>query len=256
MLIVVSPAKKLDWTAREAELTVPPFPAETDALIDVMRGKSAGDIARLMKLSDNLAKLNFDRFRDFQAEPAPEDLRPAVFAFAGDTYQGLDAESLDDDELAFAQAHLRILSGLYGVLRPMDGIQPYRLEMGTRLKTDRGTNLYQFWGKAPAEVLRAQARELGTDVLVNCASQEYFGAVDTEALGLTVITPTFLDVKNGTEKVISFNAKRARGAMARFVITHRLTEPAGLADFDAGGYAYQADRSTPAAPVFLRPEGA
>ena len=252
MLIVVSPAKKLDWTAREAELTTPPFPEDSAELIEVMRGKSVDEIAKLMSLSEKLAKLNYDRYRDYATDPAPEALRPALFAFAGDTYQGLDAASLDAEELAFAQDRLRILSGLYGVLRPFDGMQPYRLEMGTRLKTDRGTNLYQFWGDKIAKALKSQADSLGTDVLVNCASQEYFGAVDLDALGLTVITPTFLDVKNGVEKVISFNSKRARGAMARFVITRRLTDPAGLADFDLGGYTYQVERSTPTEPVFLR----
>ncbi|MGI3164000.1 peroxide stress protein YaaA [Pseudooceanicola sp. 200-1SW] len=252
MLIVVSPAKKLDWTARAAELTPLPFPDDSAELIGVMREKSVGEIAKLMHLSDSLAKLNYDRYRDYATDPAPEALRPAIHAFAGDTYQGLDAASLDPEELAFAQEHLRILSGLYGVLRPFDGMQPYRLEMGTRLKTERGTNLYQFWGDKIARALKDQARTLGTDTLINCASQEYFGAVDLDALGLTVITPTFLDVKNGAEKVISFNAKRARGAMARFVITRRLTDPAGLTEFDSGGYLYQPDRSTPTAPVFLR----
>ena len=252
MLIVVSPAKKLDWTARDTALTTPPFLADSAALIEVMRGKSVSDIAKLMHLSDSLSKLNYDRYRDYAEAPTPDQLRPAIHAFAGDTYQGLDAASLDADELAFAQDHLRILSGLYGVLRPLDGMQPYRLEMGTRLKTNRGTNLYQFWGDRIARALKTQAEALGTDTLLNCASQEYFGAVDLKALGLRVVTPVFLDAKNGTEKVISFNAKRARGAMARFAITRRLTTAEGLSDFDTGGYHFQPARSGDTELVFLR----
>ncbi|PJE30389.1 hypothetical protein SAMN06297129_0744 [Pseudooceanicola antarcticus] len=252
MLIVVSPAKKLDWSEREHALTAPPFPEDSAELISVMRRKSVAEISKLMDLSENLSKLNYDRYRDYQDDPAPEALRPAIFAFAGDTYQGLDAQSLEAEEVAFAQDHLRILSGLYGLLRPLDGMQPYRLEMGTRLKTDRGTNLYQFWGDRIALQLKAQAEALGTETLLNCASQEYFGAVDRKALGLKIVTPVFLDVKNGAEKVISFNAKRARGAMARFAITRRITDSAGLADFDLGGYHFQPDRSSETELVFLR----
>ncbi|WP_010141267.1 peroxide stress protein YaaA [Oceanicola sp. S124] len=252
MLIVVSPAKKLDWSERKHALTEPPFPGDSAELIRVMREKSVSEISKLMDLSENLSKLNHDRYRDYREDPTPDVLRPAMFAFAGDTYQGLDAQSLDAEEVAFAQDHLRILSGLYGVLRPLDGMQPYRLEMGTRLKTDRGSNLYQFWGDKIAGALKAQAETLGTDTLLNCASQEYFGAVDRKALGLKIVTPVFLDVKNGAEKVISFNAKRARGAMARFAITRRITDPAGLADFDLGGYHFQPGRSSVTELVFLR----
>ena len=153
---------------------------------------------------------------------------PAALAFAGDTYQGLEAGSLDPDEMAWAQEHLRILSGLYGVLRPLDAIEPYRLELGSRLATARGRTLYDYWGDRIARALRAQAESVGTDTLINCASQEYFGAVDMAALGLRVITPVFMEEKAGTPKVVSFYAKKARGAMARFVIQHRLTDPAAL----------------------------
>lgn len=252
MLTVISPAKRLDWAARDQQMTSPAFAGESRSLAATMRQKSIRDLRDLMGLSEDLARLNRDRFRDFQDTPDNEALRPAALAFAGDTYQGLDAPSLDADELAFAQQHLRILSGLYGVLRPLDAIQPYRLEMGTRLKTRRGSNLYQYWRDAPAKALKQQAGVLGTDVLVNCASQEYFGAVDLDALGLRLITPVFLDVSKGQEKVISFNAKRARGAMARYIITHRLTTPKGLCDFDTGGYVFQPGRSTPDQLIFLR----
>jgi cytoplasmic iron level regulating protein YaaA (DUF328/UPF0246 family) len=178
--------------------------------------------------------------------------KPAALAFAGDTYQGLEAGSLDADEMAFAQEHLRILSGLYGVLRPLDAIQPYRLEMGSRLKTGRGSSLYDYWGDRIAQALNAQAEALGTDVLINCASQEYFGAVDLNALKPRVITPVFLEEKNGEAKIVSFYAKKARGAMARFIIQHRLTSPEGLRDFDSGGYAYRPDLSDGDRWVFLR----
>ncbi|KAA2315601.1 peroxide stress protein YaaA [Pseudooceanicola sediminis] len=253
MLTVISPAKRLDWATRDQQTTTPVFADESRSLAATMRQKSIKDLRDLMSLSEDLARLNRDRFRDFQDDPAPDALRPAALAFAGDTYQGLDANSLDAEELSFAQDHLRILSGLYGVLRPLDAIQPYRLEMGTRLKTRRGSNLYQYWRDAPARALKTQAEAIGTDVLVNCASQEYFGAVDLKALGLRLITPVFLDVSKGREKVISFNAKRARGAMARYIITHRLTAPDGLHDFDTGGYIYQPDRSTQDEMIFLRP---
>jgi cytoplasmic iron level regulating protein YaaA (DUF328/UPF0246 family) len=208
-----------------------------------------------MDLSDDLARLNRDRFREFSPEPKTEETRPAAFAFAGDTYQGLEAASLDPDELDWAQDHLRILSGLYGLLRPLDAIQPYRLEMGSRLKTRRGKTLYDYWRDQIAKALNAQATQLGTEVLVNCASQEYFGAVPGKALKLRVLTPQFLEDKlDGKEpKTVSFFAKRARGAMARYIVQHRLTDPAALREFDSGGYAYDAERSKPDMPVFTRP---
>ncbi len=189
MLIIVSPAKKLDMT-EVAELTPtrPDFAADADRLAKVARDLTVKDLQKLMGISESLAKLNAERFRDF----GTMEEKPAALAFAGDTYQGLEAGSLDADEMAFAQDHLRILSGLYGVLRPLDAIQPYRLEMGSRLKTPRGASLYAYWGDRIAQALNAQAEVLGTDTLVNCASQEYFGAVDLSALKPRVITPCFL----------------------------------------------------------------
>ncbi|CAG0910576.1 unnamed protein product [Cyprideis torosa] len=234
-------------------MTKPEFEAEAQNLVGTARGLSIAQIKSMMKLSDNLAKLNYDRFRDFSVPPQPENLRPAVRAFAGDTYLGLEAGSLDAEEMAWAQDHLRILSGLYGVLRPLDGMQPYRLEMGSRLQTERGRNLYEFWSNKIAKALNKQAQALGTDVLVNCASQEYFGAVDQGALALQVITPQFMEDKGGEPKIVSFYAKRARGAMARFIIQHRLSDPAALLDFDTGGYRYRAELSTPEKPIFVRP---
>jgi cytoplasmic iron level regulating protein YaaA (DUF328/UPF0246 family) len=160
---------------------------------------------------------------------------------------------LDQDEMVWAQEHLRILSGLYGALRPLDALQPYRLEMGSRLKTRRGTSLYDYWGDQIAKALKAQADAVGADTLINCASQEYFGAVPVAALNLRIVTPQFMEEKDGKPKIVSFFAKRARGAMARFVIQNRIVNPEGILDFDQGGYAYQPDLSSAEKPVFLRP---
>ena len=249
MLVVVSPAKKMDMSPVEGVTpTRPAFRAEAEDLAQVARGLDVGDLQKLMKISENLARLNADRFAEF----GTMEEKPAALAFAGDTYQGLEAGSLDADEMAWAQDHFRILSGLYGLLRPLDAIEPYRLEMGSRLATDRGRTLYDYWGDRISRALNAQAREIGTETLINCASQEYFGAVDRAALDLRVITPVFMEEKAGTPKIVSFYAKKARGAMARFVIQHRLTDPEALKDFDTGGYRYNAEMSEGDSMVFLR----
>jgi cytoplasmic iron level regulating protein YaaA (DUF328/UPF0246 family) len=255
MLVVISPAKRLDWSERDVPMTTPVFQEDANRLATSARNLTLGNLKALMDLSDDLAKLNRDRFRAFEDAPSDSDLRPAALAFAGDTYQGLEAETLDADEMRWAQNHLRILSGLYGVLRPLDGIQAYRLEMGSRLKTRRGGNLYDYWRDQISKELRAQASELGTDTLINCASQEYFGAVPPKPLGLRIVTPAFMEDKGDGKgpKIVSFFAKKARGSMARFVIQRRLTEPEGILDFDLGGYAYREDLSEPDKPVFVRP---
>lgn len=255
MLVVISPAKRLDWTDRDVTMTAPDFPEDAARLVKTARNLTLGNLKQLMGLSDDLARLNRDRFQSFEDSPDAASLRPAALAFAGDTYQGLDAPSLDPDELAWAQDHLRILSGLYGLLRPLDGIQPYRLEMGSRLKTRRGGSLYDYWRDDLSKALNAQAETVGTDILVNCASQEYFGAVSPKALKIKVITPQFMEDKDGKPKIISFFAKKARGSMARFIVQNRLTDPMALHDFDYGGYSYQPDLSTDEKPVFLRPYG-
>ena len=238
MLTVISPAKRLDWSPSDTGTTAPQFEAEAQRLAGHARALTLAKLKSLMDLSDDLAKLNRDRFRDFSDAPEADATRPAIHAFAGDTYAGLDAASMDAETLARAQERLRILSGLYGLLRPLDAIQPYRLEMGSRLKTRRGTNLYQFWGDGIARALNAQAEALGTDTLVNCASQEYFGAVDLGALNLRVVTPQFYELKNGQPKIVSFFAKKARGAMARFILENRVSTVDGLKDFDLGGYRF------------------
>ncbi len=257
MLVVISPAKRLDWAARPGvAATRPAFPEAAGELAGIARGLSPDALRKLMGISPDLAKLNAERFANFQDAPGAEATRPAALAFAGDTYAGLEAKTLEPDAMDYAQRHLRILSGLYGLLRPLDAIQPYRLEMGSRLTNPKGGNLYAYWGDRIAKALNETARDVGSDVLINCASQEYFGAVDLKALNLAVITPIFLDEKNGEAKVISFFAKKARGAMARYIVENRLTDPADLAGFDLGGYAYQPDASEADRPVFLRAEAA
>ena len=255
MLVVISPAKRLDWTARDVETTAPDFQEDAVRLVKTARNLTLGDLKSLMSLSDDLARLNRDRFKAFEDSPEVDATRPAALAFAGDTYQGLEADSLDAEELTFAQEHLRILSGLYGLLRPLDAIQPYRLEMGSRLKTRQGKNLYEYWGSTISDALNAQAQATGSEVLVNCASQEYFGAVDLKALKMKVITPQFMEDKGDGKgpKIVSFFAKKARGAMARFIVQKRIETLEGMLDFDSGGYAYTPELSKPDAPVFLRP---
>lgn len=257
MLIVVSPAKRLDWSEVDGiELSQPEFLEEAGQLAGAARKLSKPKLQELMGISADLAKLNKERFASFSETPGPEQTRPAMRAFAGDTYAGLEAASLDGDEISWAQKHLRILSGLYGVLRPQDAIQPYRLEMGSRLKLGRKANLYEFWAEKPARALARAAAECSTDTLVNCASQEYFGAVKSEALGLRIVTPVFLEDKPSGPKIVSFFAKKARGAMARFIIQHRLSDPESLNAFDTGGYRYQPEMSEPDKPVFLRSDQA
>jgi hypothetical protein len=248
MLVVVSPAKKLDMSPVDTKATVPGFAKDANALAEVAGKLSQAELQKLMSISADLAKLNAERFADF----GDMDSKPAALAFAGDTYQGLEAGSLDDDEMAWAQDHLRILSGLYGLLRPLDAIQPYRLEMGSKLKTDQGKSLYEYWGKRLAEALNRHAAEVRGDILVNCASQEYFGAVDLSALKLRVITPVFLEDKGGEPKIVSFYAKKARGAMARFIIQNRLTHADALLNFDTGGYKHHPDLSSEDKPAFVR----
>ncbi len=249
MLVVISPAKKLDESPARQTGSVPIFQGEADRLAEIAAGLSGEDLERLMRISPKLGALNAARFRAFASG---EGAKPAVEMFSGDTYTGLEARSLDPDEMAYAQEHLRILSGLYGLLRPLDLIRPHRLEMGTRLATPRGRNLYEYWGDRIALALAEQAARLGTDTLVNCASVEYFKAADRPALGLRVITPVFMEETEKGPRIVSFHAKRARGAMARFVMQRRVADPEGLEDFDSGGYRFRPDMSEGDRLVFLR----
>lgn len=257
MLIVLSPAKTLDYASPipDVEATKPEFGADARRLVARLRELTPVQVASLMDLSDPLAALNVARYAAFRAQPRPADVRPAVLAFDGDVYDGLGARALDADALAFAQRHLRILSGLYGVLRPLDAMQPYRLEMGTRLANERGADLYAFWGDKPAKTLAKALREAGGGTLVNLASEEYFRAVDVRALRAPVVQPVFQDRKGEAWKVISFNAKRARGAMARWAIDRRIDDPEALKGFDADGWAFEPAASDARSWVFRREAG-
>jgi cytoplasmic iron level regulating protein YaaA (DUF328/UPF0246 family) len=252
MLTVISPAKRLDAAPKALPegiaATQPQFAADAAALVKIAAQLTPADLRRLMSISPALADLNATRFAAFDAQPCS----PAALLFAGDTYAGLGAGQLEPDAWRWADLHLRILSGLYGLLRPTDLIAPYRLEMGSRLTNPRGADLYAWWGDKLARALNAAAEEAGARVLVNCASVEYFRAVDPDALKLRVITPIFLDGDEGQGKVISFWAKRARGAMARFVIENRLQDPADLRSFEVGGYRFQHDLSGEDRMVFAR----
>ena len=253
MLIVLSPAKRLDFTETDPALpaTARRFLEDTASLAVTARRQTKADLRRLMGISDDLARLNQERFKAFDAEAVDTGVQAAL-AFAGDVYQGLDARSLDSKGLAFAQDHLRILSGLYGLLRPLDRIQPYRLEMGVRLKTRRGSSLYDFWGDRISQQLNADADGQSDPTLVNLASQEYFGAVDARALKLPVVTPHFREEKNGESRIISFFAKKARGTMARFAIDERIETATDLKAFDRDGYRLDKAASTDTDWVFTR----
>lgn len=253
MLAVISPAKRLNWQVESPlPVTLPDFQEDARRLATTAKRLPLRDLKALMHLSDDLARLNRDRFAAFALEPNAETDKPAAFAFAGDTYMGLDCASLSEQALGYAQDHLRILSGLYGVLRPLDLIQPYRLEMGSRLKTRRGTTLYAYWGSQISKALNVQADNVGTDILVNCASNEYFGAVDPKTLKPQVVTPVFLEEKNGTAKTVSFFAKKARGAMARYIVETEANRIEDLHGFDFEGYRYDPKNSEPLKPVFRR----
>ncbi|MGR3435129.1 MAG: peroxide stress protein YaaA [Shimia sp.] len=252
MLVTISPAKRLDWSDTDVAQTDPAFAADALRLAKTARNLTLRDLKALMGLSDDLARLNRDRFKAFAERP--NDTRPAALAFAGDTYQGLRAGDFDAAQMEYAQDRLAILSGLYGVLRPRDAIQPYRLEMGSRLKTRRGATLYAYWGDTIAKALDARAEATGATHLVNCASQEYFGAVDRRVLRTPVIETAFYDDKDGTPKMISFFAKRARGAMARHVIETRAQHLDDLRGFATDGYAFWPEESTETRLAFRRPE--
>jgi len=253
LLIVLSPAKRLDFTEPDAALpaTGRRFLEDTAALSRTARRQTKADLRKLMGISEDLARLNQERFKAFDPEATDTGVQ-AAFAFAGDVYQGLDARTLAVADLRFAQDHLRILSGLYGLLRPLDRIQPYRLEMGVRLKTRRGSSLYDFWGDRISKQLNADAEGQSDPTLVNLASQEYFGAVDARALKIPVVTPHFREEKDGESRIISFFAKKARGTMARFAIDERIETATDLKAFDRDGYRLDKAASTGTDWIFTR----
>ncbi|WP_397471794.1 peroxide stress protein YaaA [Rheinheimera sp.] len=254
MLLLVSPAKDLDFQplAKPVNVTQPAMLAQSQQLADICKGLTPADLSSLMHISDKLAGLNAARFAQWQLPFTEQNAKAALFAFNGDVYQGLDAGSLTDDDIAYAQQHLRILSGLYGVLRPLDLMQPYRLEMGTKLANPHGKDLYAFWQNSITEQLNQQLSELQTDIVVNLASQEYFKAVKPKLLQGRLISPVFKDFKNGQYKIISFFAKKARGLMARYIIEQRLSTAEQIKGFDLAGYQYSAEQSSADEPVFLR----
>jgi cytoplasmic iron level regulating protein YaaA (DUF328/UPF0246 family) len=254
MLILLSPAKNLDWAAPPADLarTQPVLRTQTASLAKVAKGLSVGDLQQLMGISQKLAELNKDRFETFTTKAEPDAGKQAVLAFNGEVYLGLSAKTLTHQDLDWAQDRLRILSGLYGILRPLDAISPYRLEMGTKLKTSKGTDLYDFWGDAIAKSLKADLKAHANPVVLNLASDEYFSAVDTKALGAPVITPRFLDVKDGKARSVFLFVKQARGLMARFAILNRIEDPAQMKAFDLGGYRFHPDQSSDLQWTFSR----
>lgn len=256
MLLVVSPAKNLDYETPSASstFTQPEFLDKSEILIKRCRRLSPAKISSLMKISDKLAGLNADRYASWSMPFNSDNAKQAIFAFNGDVYAGLQASTFKQDDLDYAQQHMRILSGLYGLLKPLDLMQPYRLEMGTKLDVRRSKNLYEFWGSTITDKINQDLAKQGDNVLVNLASNEYFKSVKPKSVDGVIVTPVFKDKKNGEYKIISFFAKKARGLMARYIIQNRITEVAQLKDFDFEGYQFNPELSQANEPVFTREE--
>ncbi|MDW3220388.1 MAG: peroxide stress protein YaaA [Acidimicrobiales bacterium] len=256
MLIVVSPAKSLDFESKlpTKKYSEPRLLDGAEELVDVMSDKSPDEISEMMSVSESLGELNHERFQDFETPFTPDNARPAVLAFTGDVYMGMQAATFSERDFTHAQKVLRILSGLYGVLRPLDLMQPYRLEMGSRVTTKRGKDLYSFWGDTITNLINADLAESpGSQALINLASNEYFNAVVAEKLDGRLVSPVFLDAKDDAEpKIISFFAKRARGTMSGWIIRNRIKSPRALLDFSEDGYRYDPERSQTDRPVFVR----
>ena len=254
MLLVISPAKSLDYDtpATTAEYTTPDFMAQSALLVKELKKMSPADLGSLMSISDKLAQLNTARYQAWSTQCTPENAKQAVLAFTGDVYVGLAANTLNKTQLTFAQKHLRILSGLYGILRPLDLMQAYRLEMGTKLANSRGKDLYSFWGDIITEKLNEELASQNSQTLINLASNEYFKSVRPKKLNAEIITPVFKDWKNGQYKIISFYAKKARGLMCRYVIDNKIKQADKLKGFDYDGYAFNSDMSSGNQWVFTR----
>ena len=255
MIALIAPAKRLDY---DSDLSVEDFSVaehlkESKELIKELQKKSPEDLSSLMGLSENLSMLNFERNMNWQVPKKPSnEVRQAIFAFKGDVYVGLDSETLSKSDIKYAQNNLAILSGLYGLLKPLDLMYPYRLEMGTKMKNEKGKNLYEFWGNKITTSINALAKKNNSKGIINLASVEYFTSVKTENLDLPVYSPVFKDFKNGKYKIISFFAKKARGSMARFIIQNKIKNPADLNKFNLDGYKYSKKDSSEYSPVFLR----
>ena len=255
MIIVLSPAKTLDYTTQRNidDFSSPVFLNKSKNLIGELKKKKSKEISSLMKLSDKLTSLNVERYQNWKGQIKPSDnAQQSIYVFKGDVYQGLDIDSFTKKDINFAQKHLRILSGLYGILKPLDIIEPYRLEMGSKLKTEQGNNLYEYWNKKIALAINELSDETNSKILVNCASQEYFHAVDISYLRPKVITPVFMENKNGKNKIISFFAKKARGLMARYIIENRVRKIDDLKKFNFENYKYRRELSTEKHLIFLR----
>lgn len=258
MIALLSPAKSLDYDSPllSKRATKPRFMDDSAELVERLRQFSVGQLGKLMSISDKLAQLNHDRFVAWEPDATKENARAALLAFTGDVYQGMELSEWGREEFDLAQKRLRILSGLYGVLRPLDLMQPYRLEMGTKLENGRGKNLYEFWGDSLTKSLNADLKKSGSEIVVNLASNEYFSAVKADQLEGRLVTPVFKDEKKGTYKIISFYAKKARGMMADFIVRNSITESDDLKKFDTAGYRFSEDDSDGANLVFLRAEEA
>lgn len=256
MLAIISPAKTLDFETKIDGFTFsqPELTTYSQQLIEICKQLSPAEVGSLMSISDKLAALNVARFTEWQVEHTEKNSKAAIFAFKGDVYTGLEAETLSQAEIEYAQSHLRMLSGLYGLLKPLDLMQPYRLEMGTKLANSQGKDLYAFWGEVITDGLQQAINEQGDNILVNLASDEYFGAVKSSLLNAQIIKPIFLDEKNGKFKVISFYAKKARGMMVRFMLQTQPTSVKQLKDFNYGGYWFDEEASTATELVFKREE--
>ena len=256
MITVLSPAKKLsnECCSDTENPQSPQFLNQSEELVTQLKQMDPVDLMSLMGISENLATLNWERMQAWNKSFKPDNSREAVYSFKGDTYIGLNVETLGSDDLQFAQDNIRILSGLYGILRPLDLIMPYRLEMGTKLKNRLGNNLYEYWNDTLAHSFNKELNSHGRNVVINCASVEYFKSIDRPALGAKVITPQFKEIKEGKLRMISFFAKKARGMMARFIIQSRIENEKDILSFNLGGYSYDPSLSTPFMPVFTRPQ--
>lgn len=256
MITVISPAKTLDFDSDPltSKHSTPDYLSDSQELIDVLAKKSKAQVAKLMGLSDKLSTLNVQRYRQWKTPFSPDNARQALLAFKGDVYQGFDCDQWKAADFTFAQKHLRILSGLHGLLRPLDLIQPYRLEMGTKLKTGRGKDLYSFWGDTITDAINDAIKSTRSKAFINLASNEYSNAVDLSRLTAPIVTPVFKDEKNGEYKVISFFAKKARGLMANYLIRERVKRPDDVKRFSVGGYRYDSESSDDETFTFLRDE--
>ena len=256
MLMLLSPSKRLDYETPPPTdtWTTPEYLEDAEMLVDELRDYSLEELGELMDISEDLSELNYQRYRDFETPFTPENAKQAIFAFDGDVYRDFQFDAYDESDVEFLQDHVRILSGMYGILRPLDLMQPYRLEMHTDLENPRGEDLYEFWGDRLTRSVNAALDAQEDDIILNLASNQYFDAVDHDNLNGRVVSPTFKDFRNGSYMVISFYLKRLRGTMTDWVVRNRVTEPEGLSEFDGNDYYYDPERSTEEEPVFLRDE--